>query len=81
MKINAYTLKPSFEQILTLFLALLILILHSIFNVRAIIKINNPILYIMLGFNYILVLILIFTYYQVTTFDPVDRFIIDPQHS
>ncbi len=81
VKINAYTLTPSFEQILTFFLAILILILHSIFNVRAIIKINQTILYILLAFNYLLVVALIVTYYRVTTFDPVDRFIIDPQLS
>lgn len=79
--VNAYTLKPSLEQILTFSLAILILILHSIFNVKAIITIDQPILYIMLALNYFLVVALIYTYYRVTTFDPVDTYIINPQQS
>lgn len=80
-KVNAYTSKPSLEQIFTFILAILILILHSIFNVKAIITINQPILFVMLALDYFLVLSLIYTYYKVTTFDPVDTFITNPQLS
>lgn len=54
-------------------------ILHSVFIVGAIFKIGHPILYVMLGVNYVLVVGLIFTYVQITTQDPVDSFILDPE--
>lgn len=59
-------------------LALLVIILHSIFIVKPITKIDNPILYILLALNYGLVVGLIITYAQITAFDPVDSYIINP---
>lgn len=77
-KTNAYTTKPSLEQILTLALALLVVVLHSIFLVSPIRKIDHPILYIMLAINYILVVCLVYVYVRITIFDPVDSYIVKP---
>jgi len=55
-----------------------VLILHSIFLVKAITKIDHPVLYILLAINYGLVLGLIITYIQITVFDPVDTYILKP---
>ena len=41
-------------------------------------KIDHPILYILLALNYILLAGLIITYAQITVFDPVDTYIINP---
>jgi hypothetical protein len=75
--VNAYTTKPSFEQIITFLLALLVIILHSIFNVAAIRKIDHPILYVLLAINYILLVLIIYVYVRITVFDPVDTYIIN----
>lgn len=66
------------EQIATFILGISILILHSIFEVKAIIVINHPILFIMLGFHYVLMISVLYFYYRITNFDPVDRYIIVP---
>lgn len=64
------------EQVLALVCGWGLVILHSVFVVRPIIKIDHPILYVMLGVNYALVIGLIFTYVQITFLDPVDSFIL-----
>jgi hypothetical protein len=46
--------------------------------VKAITKIDHVILYILLALNYGLVLGLIITYVQITVFDPVDTYILNP---
>lgn len=53
-------------------------ILHSVFVVKPVIKIDHPILYVLLSVNYVLVIGLVLTYVQVTRFDPVDSFILEP---
>lgn len=77
-KINAYTMKPCFEQIFTVSITFLILILHSVFNVAAIIEIDHPILYVLLGLTYLVVILLIITYVHITTKDPVDDLVPNP---
>lgn len=66
---------------MTFLLAILVIVLHSIFVVAAIVKINQAILYILLALNYFLVIGLIISYVQITRFDPVDEFIIDPDRA
>lgn len=77
-KTNAYTSKPSIEQIATFALALLVLVLHSIFLVSPIRTIDHPILYVMLGLHYLVLILLIITYVKITVFDPVDTYITHP---
>lgn len=77
-KVNAYSGKPSIEQIATFGLALLVLVLHSIFLISPIRVIDHPILYVLLALNYILLVLLVFTYARITVFDPVDTYIINP---
>ena len=77
-KTNACTIKCCFEQILTLFLAVGVVLLHSVFIVAPIIKIHQPILYIILAFNYLLVAALIIVYIKIILLDPVDSFITNP---
>lgn len=53
--------------------------LHSVFVIRPIFYINFTLLYILLGLNYALLLVIIISYIQITTFDPVDTFILNPE--
>ena len=76
-KINAYTMKPCKEQIITLVLVILLVILHAIFNVGAIFQVNHPILFIMFSIHYLLVVLLTIIYILITLKDPVDDLIID----
>ena len=75
---NAYTHRFSIEQVITFLLALSVVVLHSIFVVKPLTKIDHPILYILLGIHYLLLAGLIITYIQITVFDPVDSFILWP---
>ena len=59
-------------------LGISVIILHSIFNVAAIRKIDHPILYIMLALTYVLVICIVYAYIKITVLDPVDRYIITP---
>lgn len=50
---------------------------HSIFIVPILLKINHSILWILLGFHYALLLVIIYDYIYLTTKDPVDKLIIN----
>lgn len=63
---------------MTLCLALLVVVLHSIFLAAAIRKIDHPVLWIMFAINYILVVCLVYVYVRITIFDPVDTYILEP---
>ena len=71
-KNNAYTKKPSIQQIATLVLFLLHIVLHSIFIVPSIIEIDEIILYLFLAIFYILFIGLLIDYIVLTVSDPVD---------
>ena len=77
-KTNAYTSKPCIEQIATIFFMLILVVLHSVFNVAAIIAINNEILWVMLIFHYVILAFLIVVYLVITIRDPVDDYLLDP---
>lgn len=81
LKTNAYTMRPSFEQILTIILMLILILLHSIFNVKAIIAINHSILWTMFGFHYAILLMIIFVYVVITVKDPVDEYLLEPDYA
>ncbi len=76
-KVNAYTQKPSPEQILTAILFILQLAGHSVFIVPTVKTISNAVLWSMLGFHYALLLVIGYDYIYITTKDPVDRLILD----
>lgn len=54
------------------------IVLHSIFEVAAIIKIYNTILFVVLALHYSLIVAIIYLYVRITLFDPVDSYIIEP---
>ena len=58
---------------------MLVVVLHSIFEVAAIRAIDHPVLYIMLALNYILIICLIYVYIRITIFDPVDSYLLTPK--
>lgn len=72
---NAYTQKPSREQIITLFLFGTQLILHSVFIVPPLDDIKKEILWVLLGFHYTLLILTAYDYVYLTTIDPVDKLI------
>jgi hypothetical protein len=74
-KVNAYTQKPVFEQILTLLIFIIQLTLHSVFIVPLVPRISSSILWIMLGFHYATLIMIAYDYLYLTTKDPVDRMI------
>lgn len=71
-KINAYTQKPCLHQIFTLLAFLIHLVLHSIWTVPPLIKIDSSILHILLALFYLVLLLLIIDYLIITICDPVD---------
>ena len=72
---NAYTQKPSREQVITLLLFIAQLALHSIFIVPPMDDIKKEILWVLLGFHYTLLIVTAYDYVYLTTMDPVDRLI------
>ena len=78
-KTNAYTSRPCLEQIITTVLVLILIILHAVFVISGIARINHEILWIMLAFHFALMLFVIILYFQITIFDPVDRYILNPK--
>ena len=80
-KINAYTIKPVFEQILTIVLMIILIVFHSIFLVNPIIIINDSILLFLLALHYLFLFLMIVIYIVITNSDPVDRCIIDPAYN
>jgi hypothetical protein len=74
-KVNAYTQKPVFEQILTLFIFIMQLVGQSVFIVPLLPGISSSILWIMLGFHYATLIMIGYDYVYLTTKDPVDRMI------
>ena len=57
---------------------LTLIVLHFVFLTSAIQSINSPILWVLFGIYFGLLLIIIVSYIQIVTFDPVDRCLIDP---
>lgn len=74
-KTNAYTLALSKEQIITFVLALIQIILHSVFIVHPIVCINHTILFLLLGFHYAMLALVLYDYIYLTIKDPVDRLV------
>jgi hypothetical protein len=72
---NAYTQKPSREQVITLLLFIAQLALHSIFIVPPMDDIKKEILWVLLGFHYTLLIVTAHDYVYLTKMDPVDRLI------
>lgn len=76
-KTNSYSQRPSFEQLLTLFLFALHLALHSIFVVAPILVIASPILFVGWALFYLTLLGMCVDYCLITCGDPVDQAIVD----
>lgn len=75
-KVNAYTRKPSYEQLLTLLLFSTVIVLHSVFVVPAIAKQASPILWVLLGSSYLILLLVAYDYCYITCTDPVDSLLL-----
>ena len=58
---------------MTISLKAIQLALHSIFVSRAVIAIENSILYVMWGVGYLLLLIILYDFSIITCLDPVDK--------
>lgn len=71
-KKNAYTKRPSIQQITTLILFLLHIVLHSIFIVPSLIEIDKIWLYLFLAIFYALFIGVLVDYIILTISDPVD---------
>ena len=84
--VNGCTHSPSKEQIITIILYTLILVLHSIFIVPLIVNVHNndvddrtEILIILLVLSYITLIIVIYDYIWITVHDPVDRLVLNQE--
>ena len=77
VKTNAYSQTPSLEQIITVVIVILQIVLHSVFVVPALPKVNQAILWVILGLHYFLLLFLIYDYLYLTIKDPVDKLVIN----
>lgn len=80
--INGLSRKPSLLCIITIVLYLGLIALHFVYIFPAIVsgKITSlPIIYIMLGLHFILVLCVLYDYVWILTHDPVDTVVHDPQ--
>lgn len=79
-KVNAFTQKPSPEQIITLFLFLGIIVLHSVFVTPSIGHQKSAILWVLLGISYAFLVLAILDYFYLTCTDPVDRLLLDKDY-
>ena len=69
---NAYSQPPSQEQIMTVILFLVVLVLHSVFVTSAIANHNSPILWILLALTYVFLVLTFVDYFYLTCTDPAD---------
>lgn len=76
-KTNAYTQKPSVEQILTIGLFISHFTMHCVFVIRPIVAIDHPILYVSWVLFYLLLILMSVDYCVITCGDPVDLALID----
>jgi hypothetical protein len=76
-KVNSYTQSPSMEQVITLLLFIAQLAGHSVFIVPTLAGIGDPILWTLLGFHYVLLLVIGYDYIYLTTKDPVDKLVLN----
>ena len=76
-KTNAYTQRPSIEQILTVFLFVVHFAMHCIFLIRPIVEINHPVLYVSWVLFYCLLVVMAVDYCIITCGDPVDLALVD----
>lgn len=76
---NAYSHKPSFQQILALVLFIIHLSMHCIFMIRPILKINHPILFFLWGINFLLLGFVGMDYFIITCGDPADELLVHPE--
>ena len=72
---NAYSQSPAPQQILTLVVFILQLACHSVFVVPGVVRVDHPILWVLLGFHYLALLIVARDYIYLTTKDPVDKLV------
>jgi hypothetical protein len=79
---NACSTTPSPLFFITIILYLSIIALHLVYIFTPIIKGNitkNPILYIIVGFYFLLLFAIIYDYIWIAIHDPVDRIVYDPK--
>ena len=76
---NACTQKPSALSIVTFLLYLVQLVLHSVYIVPGVVKIDHPILWVFLGVHYACLMFVIYDYVWIMAHDPVDRLVLDPE--
>ena len=79
MPTNACTTPLALEQVITVILFLLQLALHSIFIIPPLDDISHVLLWILLGFHYILLLAIIYDYIYLSATDPVDPLVLDQE--
>jgi len=75
-KVNAYTHKPAFEQILAILIFVTIVVLHSVFITSATAALQSPILWVIIAATYGLLVTIIYDYIYITCEDPVDDLIL-----
>lgn len=75
---NGCTQTPSVLSIFTAIFYLLQVVLHSVFVVPGIVKIDHPILWVLLGLHYASFLFIAYDYIWIMVHDPVDRVVLDP---
>ena len=71
-KVNAYTKKCVFEQILTIVLFVIVTVLHNVFVTSSIGRQDSSILWVMLAVTYVTLIIVAIDYIYLTCTDPVD---------
>lgn len=76
MLTNAYSNSYSFEQIVTVLVFLVILVMHSVFIVSSMGVLNEPILWILLSITYLLLFVILYDYCVLTCSDPVDDMVL-----
>jgi hypothetical protein len=80
--INSFSKRPSLLCILSIILYITLIGLHFVYILPAIIsgKITYvPILYVLLGLHYLLILVILYDYIWILVHDPVDTLVCDPQ--
>ena len=74
---NAYTSPFSCEQVITLILFIIQLVLHSVFVVPVLDDIHHAVLWVLLALHYVLLIGIAFDYINLTINDPVDPLVLD----
>lgn len=76
-KTNAYTTRLSCEQIVTLILFVIQVVLHSVFVIPPMDDIGHAVLWVLLAFHYLLLLGIAYDYLYLTLTDPVDPLVLN----